>query len=514
MPSHKLVLKSVSPQSDLKAVVHLVSEIKGSSINQSIDWIKHLPLTLSSNSSEEKSLEIITTLKGLGAHVECSPPILQKKQPQPRPNIKKQRVSKKDIQSTWSISAGIIIALGVIALAIFIPTINWIYSTTRPADEKSLRAAHEGSKLIGQKQFTKASTLLRKSIKDNPYNTAPYIAEAINLISKARSKMDSTQWSGYGVSKKRKSNDLGGYGNLPKTGIDRLPLPEATKAIHILKKALQLEPKNPEIFRWLGYIYQQKGLYNKAESNIKKAITLTPNNVLYKNLLGKLYLENQHYSKADYVFRQALELDTNNIHTLKNLGLLNQFYLNDTSLAQHYYFKYMQKNPSQQNDFDVNIIKKELMQIVWKKYNSNYFLNGSTRSFSKYEAKRKQLQLELKQSRSAKKTEELALLFAKNGKINEAKDYFQKALIIDPGLTSSYNYLALLHASKNELTVTRMMLNRALAKGSKDPFVFKNLALFEKYYNNNPTLSMKYLKRYLDYGGDTHKRDLKSEFRN
>ncbi|MGL1901490.1 MAG: tetratricopeptide repeat protein [Fibrobacterales bacterium] len=512
MITHKVVLHSIAPESDLKRIIIYISALKSSTTNQSIDWVKNLPHPLFTHCSSDTAREVTNQLTEMGGIVVCTPPLKTKKESGVvQPETIKISATKKELKGTWHISFAIIFFLTIIGLAVLVPTIYWAYTSSRSADEKSYKAAKKGTQLIGTKQFDEASTLLRKSIKDNPYNTAPYIAEAMNLMSKARAQMDSTNWSAYGIRNKN-SREKGGYGNLPRAGQDRMPIAEATQAIQILKKALKLEPSNPEIYRWLGYIYQQKGLYNNAEMYMRNADSILPTNVLYKNLLGNLYIETEHFSKADYIFREALALDSNNIHTLKNLGFLNQFYLNDTNLAWRYYYKYMQKNPQKQNDFDVNIIKKELMHIVWKRYNTPFFRRGTSEPFKQYESKRRSLQKQLERSNSAETTEKLALLFAKNGKYPEAKNYFQKAIILDNNRTTAYIYLTLLHAAEGELPIAQMMLNKAKDQGSKDPFVYKNLALFDKFYNNNPYNAKENFDKYIRFGADSYKHHLQKEF--
>src|ERR1035438_1826044 len=73
-------------------------------------------------------------------------------------------------------------------------------------------------------------------------------------------------------------------------GINQLKGGDFRAAEVQLQKALQLDPKNPEVYNLLGFVDDQTGRPQQAIHNYEEALTLAPNYSAARNNLGSAYL--------------------------------------------------------------------------------------------------------------------------------------------------------------------------------------------------------------------------------
>lgn len=85
------------------------------------------------------------------------------------------------------------------------------------------------------------------------------------------------------------------------------------ESIEALKKALDLEPTNPNALNSLGFIYAEEKLdVVKAVSLCKQAVEMAPRNPAYLDSLGWAYFRQSNYPEARAAFRRALDLAPGN----------------------------------------------------------------------------------------------------------------------------------------------------------------------------------------------------------
>jgi Flp pilus assembly protein TadD len=85
------------------------------------------------------------------------------------------------------------------------------------------------------------------------------------------------------------------------------------EAVETLKKALDLEPKNPNALNSLGYIYAEEKMDPvKAVSLCRQAVDLSPRNAAYLDSLGWAYFRQNNLLEARANFRRALDLAPGN----------------------------------------------------------------------------------------------------------------------------------------------------------------------------------------------------------
>ncbi|MFH1207974.1 MAG: tetratricopeptide repeat protein [Candidatus Omnitrophota bacterium] len=87
-----------------------------------------------------------------------------------------------------------------------------------------------------------------------------------------------------------------------------------------LKKAIELEPKNDNVYVSLGFLYQEHGKFLKeAEELFKKAIQLNPKNDNAYFQLGWLYREQNKFPQSEDMYKKAIEINPRNHAALEGL---------------------------------------------------------------------------------------------------------------------------------------------------------------------------------------------------
>ena len=95
---------------------------------------------------------------------------------------------------------------------------------------------------------------------------------------------------------------------------------ESDSAIVDLNKAAQLNPNYAAVYNTLGYLYLDKGEYEKAESNFKKYISLTPERPNPYDSYAEFLEKTGRYSEAVENYQKALEKDSSNLGEYAKIG--------------------------------------------------------------------------------------------------------------------------------------------------------------------------------------------------
>jgi len=95
------------------------------------------------------------------------------------------------------------------------------------------------------------------------------------------------------------------------------------KAIELLKRALEIDPKNANIFYMLGAEHAQIGLYDRAAEEMQKAVALDPQLHTAHFQLGLLHLTSGRVSEAEIAWSP-----------LDKLGERHPFYLFKTGMLK------------------------------------------------------------------------------------------------------------------------------------------------------------------------------------
>jgi tetratricopeptide (TPR) repeat protein len=91
-----------------------------------------------------------------------------------------------------------------------------------------------------------------------------------------------------------------------------------------LLKALELDPKNPEVHNSIGLVYTWADVNDgqKAEHHFREAIALQPDNMVSRSNLGIFLKGQRRLQEAEHVFRDALAIDPNNAAVNFNFATL------------------------------------------------------------------------------------------------------------------------------------------------------------------------------------------------
>jgi tetratricopeptide (TPR) repeat protein len=80
------------------------------------------------------------------------------------------------------------------------------------------------------------------------------------------------------------------------------------EAMDLIQKALKIKPESGYIIDSLGWVYFQKGLYDKALHYLEKASKLTPDPTIHEHL-GDVYFKKKKYKEALDSYQKALSID-------------------------------------------------------------------------------------------------------------------------------------------------------------------------------------------------------------
>ncbi|MGA1839207.1 MAG: ABC transporter substrate-binding protein [bacterium] len=148
------------------------------------------------------------------------------------------------------------------------------------------------------------------------------------------------------------------------------------KAIKEFKKAVFLDPDHAEAYNKMGILYDKLKDFSKASESYQAALALNPDLYFVYNNLGFSHLLQGNYNKAIRMFKKALTLNKGNVRILNNLGMVY----------------------AETGQYDLAL---ETFKLA----------GGNARAYYK-----------------------MAGIFYEKGMLNEAKDYFVKALELNPSL--------------------------------------------------------------------------------
>jgi Flp pilus assembly protein TadD len=81
------------------------------------------------------------------------------------------------------------------------------------------------------------------------------------------------------------------------------------EALELIQRALELKPESGYIVDSLGWVYYQKGDYERAIKELERAVAMTPDDPVINEHLGDGYLKLNKKAKALEAYKRALQLD-------------------------------------------------------------------------------------------------------------------------------------------------------------------------------------------------------------
>jgi Flp pilus assembly protein TadD len=86
------------------------------------------------------------------------------------------------------------------------------------------------------------------------------------------------------------------------------------EAIRLVRRALDLEPNNPNYFDSLGWAYYRRGDYDQAEKFIVSAAQQMPRNATVQEHLGDVLAKRNRWADAIAAWTRALQGDEGDIN--------------------------------------------------------------------------------------------------------------------------------------------------------------------------------------------------------
>lgn len=197
-------------------------------------------------------------------------------------------------------------------------------------------------------------------------------------------------------------------------------------AIEYYEKSLKTDPTFHQSYKELGLIYEKEYKeYDKAKEYYEKAIAINPEDptLLYK--LGNLYIHYDNYPTAIEYFQKATKLLPDYAQAYRNLGLAYSLNNQQDKAIDNYIIAIV----LDENDYKAyfNLGNAYTTKCPFKGGLLEFFKEGNCKeAITAYETA-----IKLKPE-YIKAYANLAHLYQQKGKIDQAKEYYKKALEIDP----------------------------------------------------------------------------------
>ena len=187
-------------------------------------------------------------------------------------------------------------------------------------------------------------------------------------------------------------------------GVAYFNLGKYSSAIENYNISISLNPKNSEAYNNKGLCLKKMGDFEGALENFKLAIKINPHFSDVYNNIGNLYYELKSFKDAEKIWSDGLKVSPTDIVLLRNLGTL----------------LFEKKG-------EISLSKKKFEKILALSPNKPFALNY------------------------------LGMIYKSEGKIDEAEDYFKKAIEADSNYSESYYNLSYLKKFNKENNFLRKL---------------------------------------------------------
>lgn len=303
---------------------------------------------------------------------------------------------------------------------------------------------------IDSGDYSKAIVLLKKLIELNPvfdmsYLLLGYIYLSQNLFSNA-------------ISNLKKATELNPKSSLAHLllGKHLILMDKLEDAIEVLYKARDLDPNNPEIYYYLANAFKKQYEFDKALKLLKNCLDFNYNiNEVLKEM-AEIYIYKGDYKEAQRILEEVLNYSIiEEPEVLEKLALINER-LNNLDNAIYYIDKALKIEPD-----NINFLNLAAL-LSFKKgdieYSYSLFKKLLAKGYTNFEV-----------------YYYLGIIELSRFRFSLAKDYFEKALEINPNKNEIKYFLALIYAFEGKLSNSIDILVKARDL-IKDPYKNKLLS--------------------------------------
>lgn len=134
----------------------------------------------------------------------------------------------------------------------------------------------------------------------------------------------------------------------------------ASLAIIFYEQSIAINPRLFESHYNLGDLYYKSGRVDEALNHIRTAAMLEPSVAEIQGRLGEIYMDLKQYELAEGYLKKAVELNPRYVTALRNLAVVNYYYLKDRKREGLVYFaRVLELDP---NQTDAYLIRRLLGQ--------------------------------------------------------------------------------------------------------------------------------------------------------
>lgn len=298
--------------------------------------------------------------------------------------------------------------------------------------------------------YSRAIVLLKKLIDLNPvfdmsYLLLGYIYLNQNLFSSA-------------INYLKKASELNPKPSLAHLLLGKylIMLDKFEDALEVLYKARDLEPNNPEIYYYLALAFKKQYEFDKSLKLLKNCLDFNYNVTEILKEMSDIYMLKGDYKEAKKILEEILNYSIiEEPEVLEKLALVNER-LNNLDSAMYYIDKALKNEPD-----NISFINLAAL-LAFKKGDIEY-------SYSLFK------KLLSKEYISFDLYYYLGIIELSKFRFSLAKDYFEKALEINPNKNEIKYFLALIYAFEGKLSSSIDILLKA-KELIKDPYKNKLLS--------------------------------------
>lgn len=196
--------------------------------------------------------------------------------------------------------------------------------------------------------------------------------------------------------------------------------------ITFYERTLECAPESTSVYNNLGFLYQERGDYEKALFSYQRAIEIDPENIEAYNNLGNLHTLKGNYKEAEFSYRKAIEIRPDYVKAYNNLGSLY--------------------NDIEKSSQAVTVFKKAIA------FNPEF----------------------------APAYNNLGRAYYNLGEYPKAVDSFKKAIEINPDYAKAYNNLAIVYFKRKEYALAIRYCDKARELGFIDPALSQALKAYRQ----------------------------------
>ena len=244
------------------------------------------------------------------------------------------------------------------------------------------------------------------------------------------------------------------------------------KAEECYLKAIEVDPENTEIYKYIAYCCFEQEEYNKAEGWYLKVIEVDPDYQTYAYTnIGVCYHQQDKYDKAIKYYLKAVEVDPENALAYRNLGFC-YFDQKKYSKAEECYLKAIEVDPENADAF-FKLGNCYLDQHKYENAEENYLMaiNIDPQDTSFYN--------------------NLGICYFDQGKYDKVEECYLKSIGINSKDAIAYNNLGLCYYEKKEYDKAKEHYMKAIEADTEfaDPYFnlgnyYLDQCLYEKAKEN------------------------------